>query len=168
MNINPILKFADSIGCELDTSESSSIGSYVFDTTDGTKKIIINDELPNYQFITILAHEIGHAIQSPKEFTLPKKNSKISEKKAFIYEVELDAWVKAEKLIGILFPNINEAFWRYFYDFKYKCLESYENIELFNIITKYPNYFKLLNEFHRGVEPFNFNNLLKKNLEVSI
>ena len=167
MNINPIVNFVDSIGCELDTSNPSSIGCYLFDPTDGTRRIIINGDLPSYQFITILAHEIGHALQSSKEFNLPNFNSTISEKKAFIYVVELDAWIKAEKLIGILFPNISLDFWPYFYDYKDKCLESYKDIDLFNIMNKYPAYFNLFDKYHRYIEAFNFNKLLKNNLELS-
>lgn len=95
LSITPLRKLAQSLNVDL-VFNKSYMNNYSI-TIDFVRLINLDKNLPLWKKLATLAHELGHSIQSPKEFESYYGVEKGKHRAKFILAVEKDAWDKGEK-----------------------------------------------------------------------
>ncbi len=144
-----ITNLCTTIGVTLQADEIASNYNFIL------KVIHIRESLTQELKLMTVSHELGHALQSSKEFELPL-NPSDEDKFNFILYVEKDAWDKGEVILERLYPDLTPEFWDGFFAYRARSLESYENNPLL-VTTKYEKYVRFIFEAHKYIKPMCLN-----------
>jgi hypothetical protein len=123
-SMTPLRNFANYINLKLIFEGNIQTSHYHASNNKSERKIVIERNFPKWKKIATLAHELGHALQSPKEFEVVESDE-FEDKIEFILSIEKDAWEKGEAIVRTLYSNLTEDFWINFNEYKEQALESY-------------------------------------------
>ena len=155
-NITPLRNFANSIGLPLYFENlKDRIGFYTSSKNKSEVKIVVKQSCSKHKKIMILAHELGHSLQSPSEFETFRNKNEITDKCEFVMAIEIDAWDKGELLIKKLYKNLPNQFWVEFNEFKELCLGTYKIAfkDYYNGSRLYEKYINFIYNNHADVQP---------------
>lgn len=157
-NITPLRNLANYIELPLffikGVKGGVGVCNYTASNNKAERRITIQNDFPKWKKIVCLSHELGHSLQSPKEFEISKELTHV-DKAEFIISVEKDAWEKGERLINVLYQNMSEDFWNKFNDYKKMCLGTYLEAVESNLYCTilFDNYRNFIFQNQAGFQP---------------